>query len=263
METKRLRSSREWCDYFRSNPGPDHLLRWTAAVRISDSERHAVLNALQAFQLGESSEGLHLYRCAAEYARASGDLQYQEAIKLFIQEEQRHARYLARFMEFAQIPLSRHLLIDSIFRKLRQLAGLECSVSVLIIAEIIAKVFYRALRNATASDFLRAICDQILCDEQMHVQFQAERLAILRKGKNRAIVLGTNAIHRILFAGTVLVVWIKCAKALRAGGYSIIPFFLQCWEELNLAARLMESRAYENIADVTAISNTLESSIQL
>jgi rubrerythrin len=263
METKTFWSSSEWCEYLtRNSPDSDHLLTWAGDVRISHSERQAIFKSLQSFQLGESSEGSHLYRCAEKYAKATGDVQYQEAIKLFIREEQRHAQYLARFMKFAQIPLARRLFIDSVFRKLRRLAGLECSISVLIIAEIIAKIFYRALRNATASDFLHAICDRVLRDEQMHIQFQAERMAILRKSKNRIVLASTNAIHRILFAGTVLVVWMKCKKALRAGGYSFFPFFRDCWKELNCATRLMECRRYEGLQEVRAISETLENSIE-
>jgi hypothetical protein len=260
MEANKFRSSREWCEYFRgNNRGSDHLLTRTDDVRLSDSERQAIFKSLQAFQLGENSEGSHLYWCAKQYAVASGDIQYEEAIRLFIREEQRHAAYLARFMGFAQIPLSRRIFIDSVFRKLRQLAGLECSISVLIIAEIIAKVFYRALRDATASGFLKAICDQILRDEQMHVQFQAERLAILRMSKNRSVVLGSDAIHRILFAGTVVVVWIKCRGALYAGGYSFRTFFRDCREELNLAARLMERSAHHDSgAQVTAMGSSIE-----
>src|SRR5262249_4459820 len=189
------------------------------------------------------------------------DIQYLEAIKLFIREEQRHAQYLARFMKLAHIPLARQIFIDSVFRKLRQLAGLECSVSVLIIAEIIAKVFYRALRNATECRFLTTICDQILRDEKMHVQFQAERLAILRKSKNRFILVGTNAIHRMLFAGTLIVVWIKCRETLRAGDYPLSVFFRGCWEEFNFAAGLADPRTYE-VTNMGAISETLENPIE-
>jgi hypothetical protein len=121
-----------------------------------------------------------LYRCAEKYAKSTGDAEYLEAIKLFIKEEQRDSQYLARFMNLANIPLARKIFVDTVFRSLRKLANLECSIGVLITAEIIAKVYYRALHDATQSIFLREICKQILRDEKFDVEFQAERLAILR-----------------------------------------------------------------------------------
>jgi hypothetical protein len=254
MQVKKLRSSGEWRVYFTNNRERSDLLNRERSGLISNRERQAVMKSLQAFQLGESSEGLHLYHCAEQYAEASGDAEYVDAITLFIREEQRHAKYLATFMNAADIPLARHMFIDSVFRKLRKLAGLECSVSVLIIAEIIAKVFYRALQNATECEFLKAICDQILSDEKMHVEFQAERLAILRQHKHRGVLVSTNVIHRILFAGTVLVVWMKCRRTLLAGDYTFTRFFRDCWEELNSAALLMDPRSYQDAPKIRTMS---------
>lgn len=243
---KQLWSSGQWRAYFTSNCEGASLLSCEAEVCLNDDERRAVTKSLQAFQLGESSEGLHLYRCAAQYAKTTGDVEYVEAIKLFIREEQRHAQYLARFMELTNIALARKIFIDSVFRMLRQLVGLECSISVLITAEIIANVYYRALHDATQSVFLKEICDQVLRDEKMHVRFQAERLSILRKGRKRILLAVTNFIQRFLFAGTTAVVWMKCVGTLRAADYTFTSFFHDCWEELNLAMGLMDFCSYED-----------------
>jgi rubrerythrin len=253
-EMKELWSSVQWRAYFSGNCQGANLLRCETEVRLDSSERRSVIKSLQAFQLGESSEGLHLYRCAEQYAKTSGDPQYLEAIKLFIREEQRHAQYLARFMGLANIPLVRKVFIDDVFRMLRQLMGLECSIAVLITAEIIAKVFYRALRDATHSVFLKAICDQILRDEKMHVQFQAERLAILRKGRRMIPLLVSNFAQRFLFAGTVLVVWMKCRETLRAGHYTFTSFFHDCRQELDLAMSLMDYHTYEDLSTAPIVS---------
>jgi|1185.fasta_scaffold193665_1 hypothetical protein len=251
MEAKRLWTSGQWCEYFARNGQGSNLLTREAQVRLSDDEKQAVTKSLQAFQLGESSEGLHLYHCALEYGQKTGDVEYVEAIKLFIREEQRHAQYIARFMCLASIALTRKIFIDGVFRMLRRLAGLECSISVLITAEIIAEVYYRALYNATQSDFLKAICRQVLSDEKMHVQFQAERLAIIRKHRNKLNSLTTNFLQRFLFAGTILVVWMKCKDTLRAAECTVVSFFLQCWRELNNAMHLMDPRLYEDDSIVT------------
>ena len=66
-----------------------------------------------------------------------------------------------------------------------------------------------------------------LRDEKLHVQFQAERLALLRNGRKQILLVATNFIQRFLFAGTVLVVWMKCRETLRAGDYTFNPL-LSC-----------------------------------
>jgi hypothetical protein len=257
METRKLWTSAQWREYFARNCEESNLLTCEAHVRLGDREKQAVFKSIQAFQLGESSEGLHLYHCALEYGQKTGDVQYVEAIKLFIREEQRHAQYLARFMGLANIPLTRKVFIDGVFRMLRKLAGLECSVSVLITAEIIAKVYYRALHDATQSNFLKAICSQVLSDEKMHVQFQAERLAIIRKHRKRPTLLITNFLQQFLFAGTIWVVWMKCKDTLRTANYTAASFSRECWQELNIAMRLMDSCIYQDDSMVAMLSQSL------
>lgn len=244
MEEKSLWSSQRWRETFTNNYEGATLLKCDALVTLSNNERKAITKSIQAFQLGENSEGKHLYLRAREYAEKTGDFEYVKAIKLFISEEQRHSHYLARFMNLAGIPLTRKTFIDGVFRNLRQLAGLECSIIVLITAEIIAKVYYRALHDATSSEFLKAICNQILRDEKMHVQFQAERLAILRRARKGYLLLATKFIQRFLFAGTMFVVWLKCRQTLRAGGYSFTSWCIAAWSELNLTMDLMDFRKY-------------------
>ena len=96
--------------------------------------------------------------------------------------------------------------VDTVFRRLRNLAGLEVSVGVLLTAEIIAKVYYAALGKATRSQMLGRICERILRDEEAHVRFQAERLAILRRDRPEFGMKLTRLLHRALFFGACLVV---------------------------------------------------------
>ena len=126
---------------------------------------------------------------------------------------------------------------DSVFRQLRRLGGLEISISVLITAEIIAKVYYAALRQATGSSVLRRICDQVLRDEREHVRFHCDYLAILRKERRPALFAVTEAAQRFLFFGTCLVVWRFHNRAIRKGGMGFERFWRDCWREMNEAMR--------------------------
>jgi hypothetical protein len=236
------RSSSAWCAYFRANAEALFDIPWQQGVQLTAAERAAITESVRGFQLGESSEGRHLLRGAQDYAARSGDADYVDAIKLFIREEQRHARDLGRFLTAAGIPLLDHTWPDTVFRWLRHRAGLELSIVVLITAEIIAEVYYPALRAATGSAVLRRLCDQIISDEVEHVRFQAERLAILRQGRAGWRVRLAHGLQRFLLGGTCLVVWWKHAPALKAGGFGFRRFWRESWRKLNAALAQADPR---------------------
>ncbi len=232
------RSSREWLEHFRTNERPEVLPQ--GGPRLSEAEREAVIASIQEFQLGESSEGRHLRRRAAEYAEESGDEEYLWAMEYFIREEQRHARYLRDFLASEGIGTVKKRWVDTVFRRLRNLAGLEVSVGVLVTAEIIAKVYYAALGKATRSPMLGRICERILRDEEAHVRFQAERLAILRRDRREPGMKLTRLLHRALFFGACLVVWRNHGEAIRRGGLDFRDYWRSCWEEFGAALSMME-----------------------
>jgi hypothetical protein len=237
-------TSEQWRDYFRHNGLSLLAIPWSDGVTFSDEEKQAVAASIQEFQLGESSEGKHFQGLAKEYASRTGDLDYVHALRLFIGEEHRHARDLGRVLDLAGIARIGHTWPDAVFRWLRHRAGLELSIAVLVTAEIIAKVYYAALREATRSSVLRRLCDQILADEVQHVRFQCERLAILRARHVKLTVWLKGTLQRTFFAGTCWVVWWKHRHALRAGGFSYRSFRRSARAEMNEAIRLMNPRNY-------------------
>ncbi len=236
--------SSAWLAHFLRNRDNLGAIPWTVASTIRPHEYAAIATSIAEFQLGESSEGRHLREYAAEYSRRSGDSDYVRAVGLFIAEENRHARTLGRFMDLAGIPRKRHTLVDRAFRQLRRLAGIELAISVLLTAEIIAQVYYRALRDATGCRILRAICRQILQDERVHVQFQAERLAILRYRRSMASLMIRDVLHRMLMTGAILVVWCNHAKVFRHGGYTFRRFWRFTWLYTARALRIATPNRY-------------------
>jgi hypothetical protein len=235
-------SSAQWSVYFRANGKSLLDIPWEQGVTLSEAERVAVAASLQDFQLGESSDGLNLLRVAADYAERSGDSRYPEAIWLFIGEEQRHARELGRFLQLAGIPPLRRSWTDTLFRWLRRLSGLELFLTVLVTAEMIGKVYYKAVRRATASVVLRRLCDQLLRDEIKHIRFHVERLALLQQGRRPWRVWLARTRHRLLFGGTCLVVWWRHRRAFQAGGYGFRKFWEEAWREINAALQPIDPR---------------------
>jgi len=229
-------TSAAWREYFEGNAQRPCAIPWERGADLDRQSRAAVARSIQEFQRGESSEGKHLYHYAERYANETGDHHYLYALRLFIAEEHRHARDLARFLQLNGIPLIRRTVADSIFRRLRNLfRSLEISIAVLVTAEILAQVYYAALHRATGSTVLRHLCERILEDEERHVQFQTWQLA--RTRVHRPVVARhlTSFAQRFLFMGTCLVVWSGHRRAVRAGGHTFASFWSTAWRQFRLA----------------------------
>src|SRR5215213_4307385 len=213
------RNSLGWCDHFSANADRQRAIPWDDAVPLGEAQRRILLPSLQDFQLGESSEGRHGRARAAAYGQRVDDPYYAEAIRLFFAEENRHAAYLARYLRrHGAEPIGRSWT-DFVFRRVRRLMGLEVLLTVLLTAELIGEVYYRAIRAATDCPALRAVCSQLLRDERMHVRFHVERFRFLRRGRSRWRVRLQDWLWRCFFAATCRAVWWKHGRALRLGGY--------------------------------------------
>lgn len=219
-------TTESWPAYFQEGAARHGLFPWNDSYCLTRAERRAIARSVQQFQLGEGSNGRGLLRRGEAFARESGDRHLVAALELFIKEEQRHSAWLGRFLVIQGIPCLERHWVDNVFRRLRKLAGLELSVTVLVSAEIIAVPFYRALRNATRSDLLGAICERILADEAAHLRFQSDTLARLRTSTIRWEA------HRWFLMITCAVVWMEHGCAFRAGGYSLQAFLTEALAEL-------------------------------
>jgi hypothetical protein len=240
-DDRTIMTSSRWRRYFRANR--DNLLTppWGDGAQLTEAERDAIARSIAEFQLGESSEGKHLIAAARQWAGHAEDPDYVLAVGMFIAEENRHAGDLGRFMDLEGIAGKKRTFADSVFRRLRKLARLELSISVLVTAEVIAQVYYQALAAATGSTILRALCEQILRDEDRHVRFQCERLAILRRHRGPACRALCTAAHRVLMLGAILVVWMNHGRALAAGGHGWRRFWRSTWDHAERAFRVADS----------------------
>lgn len=222
-------SSTAWVRYFEQNRDGLLPIDWDDDYVLSADEVQTILSSVQQFQLGESSEGKHLIEQAKRYVDRSGDHDYLVALRLFIAEENRHAHDLGRFLGQQNLPLTNSHWVDGIFRRLRRLATLEISIVVLLMAEIVAMLYYQALRDASQSTILRQICQQILHDEVYHLRFQTDTLKRIRYGRSVIVNFFTNCLQRVLFSGTLLVVWSQHRNVYRASGYSFKAFWVKNW----------------------------------
>lgn len=103
----------------------------------------AMVASLQRFQLGESGDGANL----AAKASLGEDESYARAVRLFIAEEQNHARLLAALLAAANARVITSHWSDAVFIRLRRALGLRLELMVLFVAEFIALSYYK--RSAT------------------------------------------------------------------------------------------------------------------
>lgn len=240
-----VRTSAEWIADFRANDSNRVVVPWESGVTLTPEERELVAGSLPVWQLGESSDGRHLRRAAERYAARSGDRDYVEAIALFIREEQRHGAELGRALDLAGIPRKSFHWGDSVFRLFRHfLPRIEITTTVVIAVEIHAMIYYAAIRSATKSEVLRRVCEQILRDEVPHLRFQCERMAQILHRRPRRLRAGTLALHRLLFAGTTVVIWLGHRRALRAGGYTFRRFWRAAWARFRWTRMKMAPEGY-------------------
>jgi hypothetical protein len=194
------------------------------AIQLTEKERRTITPSIQQFQLGEGSKGQRLLERGQKFGRAVNDPLFVGTLEIFIKEEQQHSRYLAAFMKSQSIPLVEKHWVDTVFRKLRGLAGLELSLTVLVTAELIAVPYYRALRCATGSPILKMICTRILEDESCHLKFQASMLARATSARPALFQSALSELHRLFLLGTILVVWIEHQRVFEGAGYNFQRF---------------------------------------
>ncbi len=209
-----------WVDFFRGNALKERPIPWAGGAEVTAAELAAIGRSLQAWQLGETSEGRHLRAAAARHAARVGDEDYPTAIDLFIREEQRHGEMLGRFLDLAGVGRLKADWGDRLFRAARYwLTDMEVWTTPVVMVETLAMVYYNAIRRATSSRLLRTLCSQILADEVPHVRFQCERLAQLLRDRPRLGFWLTMLVQRLGFLVVVLLVWLGHRRALRVGGY--------------------------------------------
>lgn len=213
-----MKTSKEWIGYFNENLMQQRI-DWDLLPCISENEKSAILHSLQAWQLGETSDGAHLIHASTIYAKKIKDPDYVDAVKLFIKEEQKHGNNLGRYLDAINKPRIRSDWGDTLFRKIRYFnTSMEMWTLAVITVESAAQVFYQSLKNATGCILLKQICTDILIDEAYHIDFQKERMQVIFDSKSRISKSLTRYFYTLFFLATSSLVWFAHKKLFKAGG---------------------------------------------
>ncbi|HJS91448.1 MAG TPA: hypothetical protein VJ738_15895 [Steroidobacteraceae bacterium] len=223
-----LTNLRVWLNHFEYHAEQPRALALGAGSRLRPEERRLIARSIAVFQLGEQSDGSGLLRAAYRFAAVHGDELLPRITELFIREEQRHARLLREFMDEHGIRTRCRHWTDGVFRRLRRLAGFELYLHVLITAELIGNVYYRALEAATGCQRLKALCRTLLADELAHIGYESELILELRARKPPALRAWARLAHRAFFCGAACAVWLSHRRVLRHAGHSATGFLQAC-----------------------------------
>jgi hypothetical protein len=217
-----------WLNHFEYHAQHPRSVAADTPDRLTAGERTLIARSIATFHLGEQSEGRTLLRAAVRFAGTHQIPALPRIVELFIREEQRHAALLRGFMEDHSIPLKSHDWTDVLFRRLRRLAGLELYLYVLLCAELIGNVYYRALESATGCHRLKVLCRTLVADELAHIGFESYLLLALRARRPAGVRTVLRFSHRGFFAATASVVWLTHGSMLQRCGYTYRSFIRLC-----------------------------------
>ncbi len=237
-------TSERWLEYYRANRGLKRPIPWDA-VSVPAGELAVLARSLQSWQRGETSDGNHLRAVAARYADETADPAFRDVAELFIGEEARHSDLMGRWLDLSGLGRVEADWGERWFRWLRHggkdIAGWAAPV---IVVEVMAMVYFDAIRKATTCPALKAVCGQILWDEVAHIRFQCERYAATFRRRGPMYRRATMLWQRALFTGATFAIWWGHGEALRAGGYGWRRFWSSAWRGMRRAWELMRPERY-------------------
>lgn len=216
-----------WLAHFRSQSAHPRQVPTTLDDTLSLRERRLIGASIATFQLGESSDGVRLRAAVQRHCQAHGDHGLVELFDLFIAEEQRHASLLGEFMQDHEIAPRERALTDEAFRLLRGVGGLRARLRILVTAEIVGIVYYRALEVVTDCRRLQILCRTLVADELAHVAFESRLLLDSRPSPGLPRLLA-QAWEQGLLAGAALAVWATHRRVLKSAGYGPWLFLRDC-----------------------------------
>lgn len=225
-----------WLTHFSNRPqlGLDQFKE----ERISRQEFGRIGYSIAQFQRGESSEAKDYLEKSRWFSEESGQADFLEVSRLFVKEENYHSHLLDTFMAQMGIERLSESWADDVFRWVRSWGDIGWCSRVLLTAEILAQVYYPALREATSSRMLHTICDRIIADEDLHILFQTERIAFVLQHRSNLSRMVQSLAGWGLFWGTAVVVWFE-HRCVLASSFSFLDYLKESFGRYQFAmARL-------------------------
>ena len=247
-----MTNSLQWLHYYQNNKLNRPEPKWNIPSALDARMQRLLAHSLSHFQLGESGEGRFLFSQAK--AQISDNAAYHEALRLFIAEEQEHARLLERLVHRFGGATIRHHWTHAIFRLARRALGFKFEIQVLVIAELVGTAYYRLLQRQTRDRVLEETCVLILNDEAQHINFHADWLGDFQSRLLPMERAGWNLQFQVLFAAAAQVAWIDHRSCLVAAGADRREFFGEARRECIRFLRQLDEAVAQNGGAIGAMA---------
>ncbi|HEY6483475.1 MAG TPA: hypothetical protein VIY54_08095 [Steroidobacteraceae bacterium] len=222
---------RIWLNHFEYHASRRRTIPADLSDELTQQERHLVAHSLASCALAERSAAGHLLSAAYRFSERHAAVEVARITELLIREQQQHTRLLAEFMAAHGIAPRQWAWPARVLRRLRHLrelgAGLELELCLLLTAELIGIVFYRALEQRTGCQRLRWLCRMMVADQLAHVGFASDLLLAMHARRGPLVRAAIDLTHRGCFAGTAVFIWTMHRDVLRHVG-GLPGFLLAC-----------------------------------
>lgn len=182
----------------------------------------ALRKSLPVFQLGEIGTGSHLHDAAQGVV--SDDL--LQALRLFVVEEQEHARIQALVCTALDIDMLDDHWTERVFRSARRLRGYRLEMLLVLIAEFITAQVYETIAEGVGDPALSRLFARMHADELRHLEFHASTFPTHLGTLRKAILAPTRVAWLIVAHVAAVVVAIEHRALLRACGSSVRRFVI-------------------------------------
>jgi hypothetical protein len=217
-----------WLNHFEYHAQHPRCVPAGLSDVLKPQERRLIARSIATFELCEQPEGTALLRAVHRFAEKHDAAQLMRITELFVREQQRHAALLHEFMSDHGIEAKQTDLTDFVFCCLRRVGGYETRLHVLIAAELIANVYYRALEAATGCQRLKILCRTLVADELAHIGLESQLLLTLRSHRSAPTRAAARLLHRAFFKAAASIVYLTHRPVLRGAGYTLGRFLRVC-----------------------------------
>ena len=217
-----------WLNHFEYHAQHPRCIPAGLSDILKDEERRLIARSIAIFQLCEQPEGTSLLHAARRFAEKRNAMPLTRITELFVNEQQRHATLLRAFMEDHDIARKQTDLTDFVFCCLRRIGRFETRLHVMVAAELIANVYYRALESVTGCQRLKVLCRMLVADELAHIGLESQLLLSLRARRSAVARAGARLFHKAFFTCAAGAVYLTHRGVLRGAGYNISSFLRVC-----------------------------------
>ena len=239
-DSRRLRPltpSAEWSRHFLNSAALQREIPWDLGAADSQEELAAIAGSLAAWHAVMTTDGIRFYHAAVNYAAKTRDPDHIAATRWYVAEQRRHAAMLGRFLDTAGLKRARPAWHQRLLRSFSP--GMELLTTFDVLRKVHSRAYLGAIRRATSSCVLRAICEQIVADEVAHIRFHCERLAAMHRRRPAPLRCLTRALHSLALAAMTIAAWARHRRALRAGECGLGKFWQLSRAKMRQASRAM------------------------